>query len=97
MSFTADLLLLVALAATTLSLLAFQRRLNRLDRLNNRYREALVQASNALATAGDHLVTFNRDGRNVLLLLAGRIDAAHELIAQIDARAHTHRPRRQDC
>ena len=93
MSFAADLILLVALVATAVSMVAFQRRLKRLDRLNSEYRVALAQASSALSAAGESLVTFNDDGRKVLVLLAGRIDDAHELIAQIDARARTHRLR----
>jgi len=93
MSFAADLILLVALVATAVSMVAFQRRLKRLDGLNGEYRVALAQASAALSAASQSLVTFNDDGRKVLVLLAGRIDNAHEIIAQIDARARAHRLR----
>lgn len=85
-SFPADLVLLAALVVTTASVALLNRRLKAVDRLNADYGRALAEASAALVCARDALDTFGRDGREVLVLLAGRIDTAHELIAEIDAR-----------
>jgi len=89
-----DLLLLAALIATTVCVVMVYRRLKRLDTLNADYERALAQASTALIAARDALTTLNHDGREVLVLLAGRIDVAHDLIAELDARAATPAPRR---
>lgn len=85
-SFPADLILLAALVVTTASVALLNRRLKAVDRLNADYGKALAEASSALVCARDALDTFGRDGREVLVMLAGRIDTAHELIAEIDAR-----------
>ncbi|OYX08330.1 MAG: hypothetical protein B7Z15_15095 [Rhizobiales bacterium 32-66-8] len=89
-----DLLLLAALIATTVCVVMVYRRLKRLDTLNADYERALAQASTALNTARDALTTLNHDGREVLVLLAGRIDVAHDLIAELDARTAAPAPRR---
>lgn len=86
MSSPADLLLLAALLATTCVVVMLHRRLRRLDQLNADYGRALEEASRALVLARDSLATFSSDGREVLVLLAGRIEDAHGLIAEIDAR-----------
>lgn len=86
----ADLLLLAALLTTTICTVMLHRRLTRLDRLNLDYERALDEASLALMAARDSLMTFSSDGREVLTLLAGRIDHAHDLIAELDSRAHAH-------
>lgn len=85
-SFPADLILLAALVVTTASVALLNRRLKAVDRLNADYGKALAEASSALICARDALDTFGRDGREVLVLLAGRIDTAHALLAEIDAR-----------
>ncbi|MFH3478301.1 hypothetical protein [Xanthobacter variabilis] len=84
-----DILLLVALLATTVSVVVLYRRLARLDRLNADYGRALEDAANALTAARDSLQTFSADGREVLTQLSSRIDDAHGVIAELDARTGT--------
>lgn len=92
-SFPVDLLLLATLVATTFAVLRLHRRLKALDRLHVEYGRALKDAATALSCARDALATFESDGRNVLVLLGGRIEDAHALIAEIDARgAETRAP-----
>lgn len=89
-SFPVDLLLLGALVATTVCVVIMYRKLNRLDRLNADYGRALADAAQALTAARDSLQTFSSDGREVLTLLSKRIDDAHGVIAELDARARPH-------
>ncbi|MFG1400464.1 hypothetical protein [Xanthobacter sediminis] len=81
-----DILLLAALLATTVCVVTLYRRLSRLDRLNADYGRALADAAQALTAARDSLQTFSTDGREVLSQLAKRIDDAHGVIAELDAR-----------
>ncbi len=83
----ADLLLMGVLVATTGLIVMVYRRLGRLDELNREYEIALNDTAQALSAARDALTTLNMDGREVLVLLAGRIDDAHALIGEIDKRA----------
>lgn len=83
----ADLLLLAALVATTACVVLLHLRLKKLDSLSQDYRRALDEAATALGTAREALTTFSQDGREVLVLLACRIDAAHALMAEMDARS----------
>lgn len=86
----ADLLLMAVLVATTGLIVLVYRRLARLDELNREYESALNDTAQALSAARDALTTLNMDGREVLVLLAGRIDDAHALIGEIDERvAHS--------
>lgn len=87
MSSPADLVLFAALIATTSSVVMLHLRLRRLDRLNADYGRALAEAARALGAARDSLATFTGDGREVLVLLNDRIESAHGLIAEMDARA----------
>lgn len=84
-----DILLLAALLATTVSVVVLYRRLARLDRLNADYGRALEDAAKALTAARDSLQTFSTDGREVLTLLSKRIDDAHGVIAELDARGES--------
>lgn len=85
-SFPVDILLLAALLATTACVILLYRRLARLDRLNRDYGRALDDAARALTAARESLQTFSNDGREVLTQLSKRIDDAHGVIAELDAR-----------
>ncbi|MDQ0506675.1 hypothetical protein [Xanthobacter agilis] len=86
-SYPVDILLLAALVATTVCVVMLYRRLSRLDRLNADYGRALEDAAKALTAARDSLQTFSSDGREVLTKLSSRIEDAHGVIAELDARA----------
>lgn len=81
-----DLVLLVALVLTTACVVVVYRKLKALEAHQTHYERILHESSAALITAHQAISALNTDGRELLFSLGGKIEQAHEAIAEIDRR-----------
>ncbi|MGU3496906.1 hypothetical protein ACLBXM_22920 [Xanthobacteraceae bacterium A53D] len=97
--YLADMVLLVALVATTACVVVVYRKLKELEANQAHYERILQESSAALISAHQAISALNTDGRELLFSLGGKIEQAHEAIAEIDRRntaARRARAQRED-
>jgi hypothetical protein len=88
MSSLVNLVLFLALVATSFCVLAMYRRLKRFDAYQSEYKRLFDQTSVALNSAGDAVRTFGVEGREVVEALGARIDEARSVLAELEAATH---------
>lgn len=91
MSSLVNLVLFLALIATSLCVLAMYRKLKRFDAYQTEYKRLFDQTSVALNSAGDAVRTFGTEGREVVEALGSKIDEARGVLAELEAATHTAR------
>ncbi|WP_156922288.1 hypothetical protein [Azorhizobium doebereinerae] len=84
--FPVDMVLLVALVMTTACVVLVYRKLKELEAHQAHYERILAESSHALIAAHQAVSALNTDGRELLFSLGGKIEQAHEAIAEIDRR-----------
>jgi hypothetical protein len=83
-SYIVDLVLLIALLATSARMGAIYRELKRLRGYHGEYKRAFDQTAAALAEARSAVLALNRDGSTIVDALGTRIDQAQALIGRFE-------------
>lgn len=85
-SYPVDMILLIALVMTTTCVVLVYRKLKELEAHQADYERVLAESAAALMAAHRAVASLNTDGRELLFSLGGKIEQAHEAIAEIDRR-----------
>ena len=85
-SFPVDVILLIALVLTTTCVVLVYRKLKVLEAHQADYQRVLAESASALMEAHRAVALLNTDGRELLFSLSGKIEQAHEAIAEMDRR-----------
>lgn len=93
-SFPVDIVLLLALVATSTVVVMLYLKLRALRVSQLEYEHALGETVAALDTAREAVATLNRDGRNLILTLGKKIDEAQSVIVELDRRQYQAPPAR---
>ncbi len=85
-SYPVDIILLIALMITTTCVILVYRKLKELEAHQADYQRVLAESATALVSAHQAVALLNTDGRELLFSLSGKIEQAHEAIAEMDSR-----------
>jgi hypothetical protein len=102
MSSLANAILFLALVTTSVIVVVMYRKLKRLDRYHAEYKQIFDKTGKALLGAQTAVASFGTEGKEMLTLLAARIEEAKALAGQLEsltqdarrlASAHSDTPR----